>query len=101
MPAYHSLSMIPPVLWRGATPVFYRVGPDAAVDLDDAGGKVTPATRAIMVTNYFGFPQDLAAVRAFCDARGLSMLEDCAHAFSASTRAGRSARSATTRSAAA
>jgi dTDP-4-amino-4,6-dideoxygalactose transaminase len=81
VPAYHSLSMIPPVLWRGATPVFYRVGPGAAADLGDAAAKVTPATRAIMVTNYFGFPQDLAAVRAFCDARGLSMLEDCAHAF--------------------
>ncbi len=35
VPAYHSPSMIPPVLWREATPVFYRVGPDARVDLDD------------------------------------------------------------------
>lgn len=81
VPAYHSLSMVPPVLWRGAAPVFYRVGPGAEADLADAAAKVTPATRAIMVTNYFGFPQDLAAARAFCDAHGLLMLEDCAHAF--------------------
>src|SRR5438067_1568014 len=33
LPAYHSLSMVPPVLWRGATPVFYKVGMDTAVDL--------------------------------------------------------------------
>lgn len=81
VPAYHSPSMVPPVLWRGATPVFYKVRADASVDLDDVAGKVGPATRAIMVTNYFGFPQDLAAIRAFCDARGLLMLEDCAHCF--------------------
>jgi perosamine synthetase len=34
-----------------------------------------------MATNYFGFPQDLVALRAFCDQRGLFLLEDCAHCF--------------------
>lgn len=81
VPAYHSPSMVPPVCWLGARPVFYRVGPDASVDLDDAASRITPATRAIMVTAYFGFPQDLAAIRAFCDSHGLLMLEDCAHSF--------------------
>jgi dTDP-4-amino-4,6-dideoxygalactose transaminase len=81
VPAYHSASMIPPVLWRGAAPVFYRVRPDTSVDLDDIAARLTAATKVLMVTNYFGFPQDLAAIRAFCDARGLLMLEDCAHCF--------------------
>ena len=81
VPAYHSPSMVPPVLWCGATPVFYRVGADASVDLADVAAKFGPATRAIMVTNYFGFPQELETIRAFCDARGLQLLEDCAHCF--------------------
>ncbi|WP_229423028.1 DegT/DnrJ/EryC1/StrS family aminotransferase [Telluria aromaticivorans] len=81
VPAYHSPSMVPPVLWCGATPVFYRVGPDASVDLADVAARIGPATRAIMVTNYFGFPQQLETIRAFCDARGLQLLEDCAHCF--------------------
>lgn len=81
VPAYHSPSMVPPVLWCGATPIFYRIGADASVDLDDVAAKTGPATRALMVTHYFGFPQDLAAIRAFCDARGLQLLEDCAHCF--------------------
>lgn len=81
VPAYHSPSMVPPVLWCGATPVFYRIGPDASVDLDDLAGRLGPATRALMVTHYFGFPQDMAAIRAWCDAHGLLLLEDCAHAF--------------------
>lgn len=81
VPAWHSPSMIPPVLWRGATPVFYRLGPNAAVDLDDIASKIGPATRAVMVTHYFGFPQAVERVRALCDARGVPLLEDCAHAF--------------------
>lgn len=81
VPAYHSPSMVPPVLWCGATPVFYRIGPDASVDLADVAARLGPATRALMVTHYFGFPQDMAAIRALCDAHGLQLLEDCAHAF--------------------
>ncbi len=80
VPAWHSPSMIPPVLWRGATPVFYRVGPDGAADLADIAAKAGGA-RVLMVTHYFGFHQDLDALRTLCDARGLALLEDCAHAF--------------------
>lgn len=80
VPAWHSPSMIPPVLWRGATPVFYRIGPDGAADLADIAAKANGA-RVLMATHYFGFHQDLAALRALCDARGLALLEDCAHAF--------------------
>ncbi|MFC5460199.1 aminotransferase class I/II-fold pyridoxal phosphate-dependent enzyme [Massilia niabensis] len=81
VPAYHSPSMIPPVLWRGARPVFYRVRPNAAVDLDDLAARITPATGAVMVTHYFGFPQEMAPIRALCDARGVQLIEDCAHCF--------------------
>ncbi|MEX5745709.1 DegT/DnrJ/EryC1/StrS family aminotransferase [Massilia sp. X63] len=81
VPAYHSPSMVPPVLWCGAEPVFYRIAADASVDLADVAARIGPATRAIMVTHYFGFPQDMAAIRALCDAHGLQLLEDCAHAF--------------------
>ena len=81
VPAYHSLSMIPPVLACGARPVFYKVGPDTAVDLVDMAARLDPSVRAVMVTNYFGVPQALQHVRAFCDRHGLLMLEDCAHCF--------------------
>ncbi|MFC5477618.1 DegT/DnrJ/EryC1/StrS family aminotransferase [Massilia suwonensis] len=81
VPAYHSASMVPPVLWRGAEPVFYRVQMDTSVDLADLAQKMTPGVRAVMVTHYFGFPQDLAPVRALCDARGVALIEDCAHCF--------------------
>jgi dTDP-4-amino-4,6-dideoxygalactose transaminase len=81
VPAYHSPSMIPPVLHLGASPVFYRLRADTSVDLEDVGSKLTPKVKVLMVTHYFGFVQDLSALRAFCDARGLLLLEDCAHCF--------------------
>jgi dTDP-4-amino-4,6-dideoxygalactose transaminase len=81
LPAYHSLSMVPPVQWRGATPLFYRVGLDTAVDLDDVRSRLGPGVKALVVTHYFGFPQDMTAVRAFCDAHRLALVEDCAHCF--------------------
>ena len=81
VPAYHCASMIEPVIWSGAKPVFYRVNANTSVDLDDIALKCDGTVRALMVTNYFGFPQALDTLRRFCDARGLSLLEDCAHSF--------------------
>lgn len=81
VPSYHCASMIEPVIWSGATPVFYRIHLDTSVDLDDIQGKLDGAVKLLMVTNYFGFHQPLAQIRAFCDARAIQLLEDCAHSF--------------------
>jgi len=81
LPAYHSLSMVPPVLWREAAPRFYRVDAAARVNLDDVAALCDASVKALVVTHYFGFPQDLAPLRALCDARGIALVEDCAHAF--------------------
>ncbi len=78
VPAYHSPSMVPPVLHLGATPEFYRVGGDAGVDLDDLARRL-PGAAAVLVTHYFGFPQQMAPIRALCDRHGVPLLEDCAH----------------------
>lgn len=81
VPAYHCASMVEPVIWLGATPVFYKINSDTTVDLDDLKSKLSGSTKVLMATNYFGFPQNLADIRRFCDANGLLFLEDCAHSF--------------------
>lgn len=78
VPAYHSPSMVPPVWHLGAQPEFYRVGRDASVDLDDLAARL-PGAGAVMVTHYFGFPQQMGPIRALCDRHGVPLLEDCAH----------------------
>jgi len=80
LPAYHCTALVEPVVWRGITPDFYRVGADTRIDLDDVARRVTPTTRALFAIHYFGFPQPMARLRAFCDERGLLLIEDCAHA---------------------
>lgn len=81
IPAYHSPSMVPPVLWRGARAAFYGVGPDGAVDPAALDQCWDPSVKAVMVTHYFGFIQQMAPLRAWCDQRGVALLEDCAHCF--------------------
>ena len=81
VPAFHCTSMIEPVIWASAEPIFYRVRNDALIDLDDAERKLSPSTRAILVAHYFGFPQDMKPIQDFCNKHNLVLIEDCAHAF--------------------
>lgn len=79
IPAYHCPAMVDPVLWAGGEAVFYRIRRDLSADLDDVAAKIATPARALMVVNYFGFPQPLDALRDFCDRNGLVLIEDCAH----------------------
>jgi dTDP-4-amino-4,6-dideoxygalactose transaminase len=81
VPAYHCPAMIYPVIWTGAKPSFYRLGSDLSVDLDDVRAKLSDRTKSLMAVNYFGFPQNLSALRRFCDQHAICFLEDCAHSF--------------------
>ncbi len=66
----------------GAVPVACDVLEScAALDLDDAARRITPATRAIMPVHYAGNPYRLDAVYAFAARHGLRVIEDAAHAF--------------------
>lgn len=80
LPAYHCTALVEPLVHAGAVPVFYRVGRDLAVDLTDVAARADGA-RALLAIHYFGFPQEMAKLRAFCDGRGIALIEDCAHAF--------------------
>lgn len=90
LPDYNFFA-VPAMVRRAALrPVFVDVrGPHGEMDLELAARAVTPRTRAVMLGHFFGRPNDLHAWRAFAEARGLWLLEDCAHAFGASM-AGRS-----------
>ena len=69
-------------LYVGATPVFVDIQNlnIPHISLEDARGKCTPRTRAVIVMHYGGYLVDLGAWRSFCDEKGLVMIEDAAHA---------------------
>ncbi|MDP3940164.1 MAG: DegT/DnrJ/EryC1/StrS family aminotransferase [Deltaproteobacteria bacterium] len=56
LPAYVCDAAVAPFRRRGVAVDFYRVGATLEPDGDDAGARITPATRLLMVVHYFGFP---------------------------------------------
>jgi dTDP-4-amino-4,6-dideoxygalactose transaminase len=80
IPAYHCEAMVAPAKWRGARVIFYRINLDTSVQIDDITAKITPKTRAIIVTHYFGFEQRLQPIKTLCTKHGIILIEDCAHA---------------------
>jgi perosamine synthetase len=81
LPSFHCESMVAPVRWLGATPVFYRINSDSSIDVDDIESKISANTKAIIVTHYFGFLQNLSPVVELCRGKNIKTIEDCAHAF--------------------
>lgn len=81
LPAYNCKVMVEAVLGVQAEPVLYRIHPDLTVDLDDIRAKIRNGVEALIVVHYFGFPQQLSDLRKLCDETGVSLIEDCAHAF--------------------
>lgn len=80
VPTYHCPTMVAPIVRLGATPVFF---PITAAGLPNMSWlkQQSGSAKVLIVPHYFGIPRDLSAVRAFCDARGTALLEDCAHSF--------------------
>ena len=68
---------VTPVLLYGAVPVFVDVAvPQYNIDVTKLEGALSERTKAVMIAHTLGNPFDLKAVRAFCDAHGLWLIED-------------------------
>lgn len=80
LPSYHCPTMVSPVMTLGAEAVFYPIDEHGAPRLDWLTAHVPARTRALLVPHYFGLPQPMDTARAWCDARGIALIEDCAHA---------------------
>ena len=81
VPTYHCPTMISPVAHAGLQPLFYPITESGAPDLNWIAQADLKGVRVMLATHYFGLPQPMSAVRQFCDAHGIKLIEDCAHAF--------------------
>lgn len=84
-PAYTFFATVTPLLHLGAIPVLADCDENGNLDPTDAARKITPRTRAIVVTHMWGVPADMTALRELANSRGLTLLEDGSHAHGAST----------------
>jgi perosamine synthetase len=77
-PAYHCGSEIDALLKSGVQVTLYDVDRDCNINITDIKNRITSKTRAIYITHFFGFPQDVVKVKQFCEQNKLYLIEDCA-----------------------
>ncbi|MDO8559574.1 MAG: DegT/DnrJ/EryC1/StrS family aminotransferase [bacterium] len=71
----------------GATPVFVDIDPKTyTLDPQALAARWTLKTRAVIVQHTFGCPANMDAIMAFARARGVRVIEDCAHALGSTYR---------------
>ncbi len=82
VPAVTFVATVNAVLYLGATPIFLDIEEleRPLLSLDEAAAKCSPRTRAVIIMHYGGYAVDMRSWREFCDARGLRLIEDAAHA---------------------
>jgi len=77
-PVYHSGTESAPLLHLGLNLVYYGVDRQFGIDLAEIEAKITPATKAIYVIHFFGFPGPINELRALADRYSLALIEDVA-----------------------
>jgi dTDP-4-amino-4,6-dideoxygalactose transaminase len=71
-----------PILFQGAVPVFADLHPRAyCMTSESVEAVITPRTRAVLAVHLWGNACDLRGLKALCEQRGLTLIEDCAQAF--------------------
>ena len=82
-PAYHCRTMFDPALRLGADVGFYPLTAALAPDLERLRQVLLSSrepVKAMLLTHFFGFAQDTAAVGQLCAEHGVTLIEDCSHA---------------------
>jgi len=87
VPSQTFVATVNAVLYCGATPVFADiVGPDD-LNIDPVGveAAITERTKAVIPVHYAGYPVAIEEIAQLCEERGLALIEDAAHAPSATS----------------
>jgi dTDP-4-amino-4,6-dideoxygalactose transaminase len=85
VPSFTFAATAAAVLYCGATPVFADIASreNPCIDPRDVADRITPRTKAVAVVHFAGYAAAADRLRALCDERGLALIEDVAHAPSA------------------
>jgi len=60
---------------------FYSLKEDLTPDWDSVSDQLATKTKAILMVNYFGFPQNINDFQKFCNKHNLILIEDNAHGY--------------------
>jgi dTDP-4-amino-4,6-dideoxygalactose transaminase len=72
-------------IYCGATPIFSEIvsREHPSLDPEDVARRITPRTKAVCVVHYAGYAAAADRLKELCDAHGIALIEDVAHAPSA------------------
>jgi dTDP-4-amino-4,6-dideoxygalactose transaminase len=79
VPAFTFIAVPSAVVHAQARPVLVEVTDDYAIDLDDLERKITPRTKALLLSYMRGYAPDVERVVEVCDRHGVTVIEDVAH----------------------
>jgi dTDP-4-amino-4,6-dideoxygalactose transaminase len=85
VPSFTFAATAAAALYCGATPVFADITSRERPSLDpeEVERRITPRTKAVCVVHYAGYAAPVDRLREICDANGIALIEDVAHAPSA------------------
>ncbi len=85
VPSFTFVATAAAAIYCGATPVFAEIlsRKRPSLDPEDVAARITPRTKAVCVVHYAGYPAAADRLRELCDAHGIALIEDVAHAPSA------------------
>ncbi|HEX7058331.1 MAG TPA: DegT/DnrJ/EryC1/StrS family aminotransferase [Solirubrobacterales bacterium] len=85
VPSFTFVATAAAVLYTGATPVFADIvgQNDLGVDPDHVEELLSERTKAVVTVHYAGYPAAVDRLERLCSERGLALIEDSAHAPSA------------------
>ncbi|MGF6832113.1 dTDP-4-amino-4,6-dideoxygalactose transaminase [Paenarthrobacter sp. TE4293] len=79
VPSFSFIATANAVTYVGARPVFADVDvTTGCVTVETVQAALTPATKAVIAVDQGGVPVDLDPIRALCDPRGITVVEDAA-----------------------
>ena len=69
------------VRYTGATPVFCDLESAETLQIDPEAieAAITPATKAVLIVHFAGYPAAVDRIAEICERRGVTLLEDAAH----------------------
>ena len=82
VPAYHCLTMLDPAIMLEAEILLYPLNEDLSPDLarfDFVLAQTNKPVKALLATHFFGMVQDFTALKTWCEAKGITLIEDCSH----------------------
>ena len=72
------------ILMVGAKPIFVEINSETwNIDVSKIQNKITNKTKAILVTNIYGFPCDFDSLNSLCSKNKILLIEDAAESFGA------------------